>query len=270
MAKQKIIGGTAVSSMLVPDWNQTNPNRADFIKNKPEVANALKGYASGNPIVITDVSPVPHELSVQTDIAEAGITKYGKNLFPKASVGTITQNGVTIERRADGSIVLNGTATKGFGYNIGYKVCKGIPIGTKLIISSEGTGTQSWSTYVLNGTVNKSDGTTTSFACANYAEKITIPTNYVDMTVNISIYPGAGEMNNVIFRPMVEVGSTATAYEEYRSPETYTADKNGVVHGIIGNGESMTLIADCAEVTAEYNRDINKAFAALSAAILNS
>ena len=33
----KIIGGTAVSSMMIPDWNQSNPNRADFIKNKPDL-----------------------------------------------------------------------------------------------------------------------------------------------------------------------------------------------------------------------------------------
>ena len=59
----KIIGGTATSSMLVPDWNQTNPNRADYIKNKPDVANALKGSAKGNPVIIDDVSPVKHEIS---------------------------------------------------------------------------------------------------------------------------------------------------------------------------------------------------------------
>ena len=34
----KIIGGTATSSMPIPDWNQTNPNRADYIKNKPDIA----------------------------------------------------------------------------------------------------------------------------------------------------------------------------------------------------------------------------------------
>lgn len=60
----KIIGGTAATSMPVPDWNQTNPNRADYIKNKPDVANALKGSASGNPIRLDDVSPLAHEMAV--------------------------------------------------------------------------------------------------------------------------------------------------------------------------------------------------------------
>lgn len=32
----KIIGGTTSTPMRVPDWNQTDPNRADYIKNKPK------------------------------------------------------------------------------------------------------------------------------------------------------------------------------------------------------------------------------------------
>lgn len=34
----KIIGGTTATSVPVPDWNQNNPNRADYIKNKPDIA----------------------------------------------------------------------------------------------------------------------------------------------------------------------------------------------------------------------------------------
>lgn len=33
----KIIGGTASTTMPVPDWEQTNPRRADYIKNKPVI-----------------------------------------------------------------------------------------------------------------------------------------------------------------------------------------------------------------------------------------
>ena len=57
----------------------------------------------------------------------------------------------------------------------------------------------------------------------------------------------------------IEIGTTATEYEPYHC-ETYTADENGNVDGIIGNGEDITLMADGAIITADYNRDINKAF----------
>ena len=33
----KIIGNTVATPRTVPDWNQDNPNRADYIKNKPEI-----------------------------------------------------------------------------------------------------------------------------------------------------------------------------------------------------------------------------------------
>lgn len=33
----KIVGGVIATPNPVPDWNQTNPNRADYIKNKPNI-----------------------------------------------------------------------------------------------------------------------------------------------------------------------------------------------------------------------------------------
>ena len=52
----KIMGGTTATPMRVPDWEQTNPLRADYIKNKPNMAdyatteyvdNALANLPSG-------------------------------------------------------------------------------------------------------------------------------------------------------------------------------------------------------------------------------
>ena len=33
----KIIGNTTTTPMAIPDWNQTDENKADYIKNKPTV-----------------------------------------------------------------------------------------------------------------------------------------------------------------------------------------------------------------------------------------
>lgn len=33
----KIIGGTTATNMLLPDWNQTDPTKSDFIRNKPDL-----------------------------------------------------------------------------------------------------------------------------------------------------------------------------------------------------------------------------------------
>ena len=67
----------------------------------------------------------------------------------------------------------------------------------------------------------------------------------------------------------IEVGTTATAYEQYNGHETYTADENGNI-SIIGNGESMTLIAeDGVVMDAEYNKDANKVIESLVNAIIS-
>lgn len=61
----RIVGGTAVSSMLVPDMKQTNPKRADFIKNKHIVAPAIPCTASGSVVAINDISPLEHILKIK-------------------------------------------------------------------------------------------------------------------------------------------------------------------------------------------------------------
>ena len=38
----KVIGNTTSTPMAVPDWLQTDENKADFIKNKPDIDGTLK------------------------------------------------------------------------------------------------------------------------------------------------------------------------------------------------------------------------------------
>ena len=62
------------------------------------------------------------------------------------------------------------------------------------------------------------------------------------------------------FDIQIEVGTTATDYEPYKEPVTYTADANGEVE-IPSQYPAMTIIPDLdVELSVEYNRDINKAF----------
>ncbi|MBR5461162.1 MAG: leucine-rich repeat protein, partial [Butyricimonas sp.] len=55
----RIIGNPTVTPMAVPDWNQTNEMRADFIKNRPleaiKTAESLRYYGDAN-IVPSDAS----------------------------------------------------------------------------------------------------------------------------------------------------------------------------------------------------------------------
>ncbi len=38
----KVVGNPTVTPMPVPDWNQTNPNKADYIKNKPDIDKTIQ------------------------------------------------------------------------------------------------------------------------------------------------------------------------------------------------------------------------------------
>lgn len=68
----------------------------------------------------------------------------------------------------------------------------------------------------------------------------------------------------------IELGSTATYYEPYITPTDYTPKTDGTVEGITSLYPTTTLTTDTEGVLidCEYNRDINKAFAALEAAIV--
>lgn len=57
----KIIGGTTATPMRVPDWEQTNPNRSDYIKNKPD----LSQYDAR-------ISALEETIANFTDVSEVG------------------------------------------------------------------------------------------------------------------------------------------------------------------------------------------------------
>ena len=69
----------------------------------------------------------------------------------------------------------------------------------------------------------------------------------------------------------IELGSTATEYEPYKTATEYTPAADGTVLGVKSLYPTTTLMTDMAGaiIEAEYNRDINKAFSELAQAIIN-
>lgn len=60
----KIIGVTVGTPVPQSDLGQTDPTKADYVKNKHLFSNAIKSTVSGNPVALTDVSPLEHEVKV--------------------------------------------------------------------------------------------------------------------------------------------------------------------------------------------------------------
>lgn len=234
------------------------------------VAGALKGSASGNPIVLSDVSPLPHEIKVNVDVNGAVVQKYGLNLFDQETF--FRDNGFDLQ--ADGSWIGKRLFKSAF--------TPPVQIKGPMYIRLKGKNISANKPFYL--TVNYVEGGQ-STACTLPAsmtemKDFSFPT-LADKTVkNIYWnYSGTGGSDGVSGEYYIKdvIFSYADApYEPYNGHEPLTA-KDGTL-SILGNGESMTLIAeDGITISAEYNKDTNKVIndiyqklSALGVAVVNN
>lgn len=222
-------------------------------------ANALKGSASGAEVTLKDVSPIPHNIGVKLSNADAKLYKSGKNLVkpgyysPPSNTG-----GMEITLNPDGSVTFNGTAKadKWFYFYTSPKLLK-LPKGN----------------YFLSGCPKGGGTTTYRLACSKgndlgngLAFELTTDT---DLALNFFVAKGQ-TFNNVTIRPQVEMGSVGTEWEPYIEPTECVVNTNGTAN-VPSRYPSTRLYTDTKGVTidAEYNRDINKAFAELTNALIS-
>lgn len=232
--------------------------------------NALKGTASGTSILIDDISPITHEIGVKIK---------GKNLFDLTSILNASN--------WDSSLFVSGYGN--------------YPI-TGLLPNTDYTfsmGSNGWSGVADNGfyvSLRQEAGSWNSnySICHNsggkgYCQsKITIKSNGNGI-IYFNFYNATNERLSAFFEKcpdiQLEIGTTATAYTPYvpdlsavkviksnasgEAVAEYTPTADGTVEGVTSLYPNTTLMTDTDGViiNCEYNRDINKAFAALEAAI---
>lgn len=159
-------------------------------------ANALKGTASGAAVAITDASPIEHEMGVK--VRSKNILPYPYNAYKDNTNGMYTDNG-------DGTITINGV----FSGTPTCELCKfTLPNGT----------------YTIGGGVDSShkvsvrlyDVKTGANIAHSLASAITTFTVNEPTEVKCWIYAAANQTyDNLVIYPMIEEGSTATAYAPY-------------------------------------------------------
>jgi hypothetical protein len=233
------------------------------------LANALKGSAEGNPIRFDDVSPLEHEMSVKLTgkgNVEKTVQKYGKNLCQTAS---ITSKENTVGMFYLSNIKRHGTYTLSCDTTVYADDEKQNRYSRLTVLYTDGTQLSAESVWVSGETIRGKGAMKFSVSITTDGSK------EIDKFQLTPInYTGGGPVNNArADNIQLEFGTTATEYEPFVEPTTYTADENGIVKGIIGNGEAMTLIADSGvTISAEYNVDtkkyIDKKFAELQALVL--
>lgn len=233
---------------------------------------ALRGSASGEAVRLTDVSPIEHEIKIKltaesnhSDFSGVTLKRYGKNLLPYPYKNTnidYTFNGINYKVKSDGTVVLNGTANEqsyfilaGLVLNKGVYYLSGCPSG--------GQG----STYSIYFQYDNF-----SYYKADYGSGVKIDINEKkNCAVAINIGKNT-TVSNLIFKPMLEVGSKLTDFEERRTAVAYTPAVDGTVTGVTSISPDTTFLSDTDGIiiNAEYNRDLNKAISELYALVGNN
>ena len=233
---------------------------------------ALRGSASGEAVRLTDVSPIEHEIKIKltaesnhSDFSGVTLKRYGKNLLPYPYRNTnidYTFNGINYKVKSDGTVVLNGTANEQ-----SYFILAGL-------VLNKGV-------YYLSGCPSGGEGSTYSiyfqydnfsYYKADYGSGVKIDINEKkNCAVAINIGKNT-TVSNLIFKPMLEVGSKLTDFEERRTAVAYTPAVDGTVTGVTSISPDMTFLSDTDGIiiNAEYNKDLNKAISELYALVGNN
>jgi hypothetical protein len=208
-------------------------------------AERLKCTASGTVIFVDNVSPIEHELSIQLTIEDLAdystvdvyVSRYGKNLLSSNYYSnSLTSYGISYTDNKDGTITVNG-ANDGTGHArfILFYGNKKLPIGTYV-------GSSNNDDCYMVVCVKRSSGTTQYFA-----NGISFTINEGDSIQQVYIQvlqSTATVFNNVIIKPILQVGTVVTEYEPYIEPQTAKMSGDGTVKGLTSVSPNMTVFAD--------------------------
>ena len=165
-------------------------------------SNALKGAASGEIISMKDVSPITHTLDVKVRV---------KNLISPDFTADKSANGITFTDNKDGTITVNGTATSDVYYTPKF-VSNAIvlEIGKDYVFSGVPQGGGISTYYMTLSSVDNSHYATDLGTGGKFTAK--------KDKYNLMIYVVKGTtLDNVIFKPQLELGTVATPYTPYIS-----------------------------------------------------
>ena len=227
--------------------DDTSNNVKSYVNNN--FANALKGSKSGSAILIDDVSPVTHDMGVKIS---------NKNSIPYPySKTTQTVNGVTFTDNGDGTINVNGTATAN---TLFYLNAIGLNIGTGTFTLSgcpSGGTSSTYSIRIANGlsTYNK------FYRDIGLGVKVT-STEQDGWFIALNIFADV-TVENLVFKPQLELGITPTAYTPYVSDLTAVKvkkqgknlfDKDAEKHNVILNGETIVAKSNYRTIFIDIER----------------
>ena len=158
------------------------------------------------------------------------VTVSGKNLLPYPFGNTTkTVNGITFTNNGDGSITVNGTATDYAVFNVANDAAGIVRIGTYFLSGCPNGN--------FNGKISlqpKVDGEwNPKYYDIGNGKTVTVQSFIT--SISIQINPNV-VCDNLVFKPQLELGDTATDYEPYTAPKT----TNLLLDAPLGPGESIS------------------------------
>ena len=244
-------------------------------------ASSIKNTVSGEYISIKDVSSAEHDLKIQlssdvvTDFSGVAVSRYGKNLFTFAnrnaanfgsSVNTTKRNFIEncyyykvsgnnyYINSIDYEILNNNsftmTTSNAYGLGVNFKVN---PKETYTVsCDMEGNGRICVALYDSEGTWLSAVYDVSTFV---------VPENCKWAVICFTGFMDPGKTENISFKNIqLEIGTSASNFEEYKGAEEVTANSNGEVDDLTSVSPNMTIFTDTEGVTINctYNADTKK------------
>lgn len=199
-----------------------------------EAVKAAKTAVSGAVVAVSDVSSIPHPVGVRltsdtiTDFSAVSVKRYGKNLFDKnnPNVKSWYIQGGKIHLGTNGRLLYIPCKP-----NTAYTMSKTLGAAFFLAYTTE----EPKANISCYGTVTKVADNITITTGANATHLVSYFFNAASDTITLE---------EMLASIQIEEGTTATDYEQYQAPTTYTANADGTVDGIRSLSPSMTLVSD--------------------------
>lgn len=170
-----------------------------------------------------------------------------KNLLDIPAREETTRNGVISSITSDGTITASGQSTGNGDIPVTLGASISLKSGQTYTFSINGTDTRTGSVYVYFA-----GGSYISINNANHSGTYTPSANQTITGITLRMF--SGQSITLEAKIMLEVGSSATTYEPYQTPETKTADLGRAVYGgsadiIKGEGKETSARVKISDLT---------------------